>query len=110
MKLLTKALAARLPALFSTEEVPLGERKAIVKFFFPAGRATWYVVEGEQDRTDKKNWRFFGWCRSPLGPDCDEWGFFDLAEIQSIEVAGLRVERDLFFKPTMMKEIWGDQQ
>lgn len=66
----------------------------IVKFFFPAGRYTFFVTEGEPEDDD---FVFFGYCLSALGEDCDEWGYTRLSELQSGERGGLTLERDLHF-------------
>lgn len=114
MKLLTKELEARLPPLYSTEAVPAGEKVAVAKFFFPAGRATWYVVESGRDPETvpravdldgHEDVLFFGFVVSPLGKDCDEWGYFTLRELESVEVRHLHVERDLYFRPTKMSDL-----
>lgn len=85
-----RAALARYP-LGSQER--LGDQaKIIVKYFFPAGRYTFYVTEGEKDGTDV---RLFGYCVSALGEDCDERGYASLAELRDIRVRGLTIERDL---------------
>ena len=66
----------------------------IVKYFFPAGRYTLFVTEAEFDGDDA---RLFGWCVSPFGPDEDEWGYASLAELRTLRVRGLTIERDLHF-------------
>lgn len=93
MKLLTKKIRDSLPRLYATEKLATEDKLAVVKFFHPMGRATWYGVEFDGDD------RFFGYCVSPLGPDCDEWGYFSLAELESVSVMGLGVERDLHWNP-----------
>ena len=71
----------------------LGDRaRVVIKFFFPAGRYTFYVTEAEAQDDD---YLFFGYCVSPLGPDCDEWGYTALSELQSVNVRGLTIERDI---------------
>ncbi len=102
MALLPPDLEAQLPPLYSTEDVPAEEKLAVCKFFFPMGRGTWYAVEGSRQGEDVL---FFGFVVSPLGPDCDEWGYFTLAELESVQVYGLAIERDLWFKPTPMSEV-----
>jgi hypothetical protein len=42
-----------------------------------------------------KDFLFFGFCVSPLGPDCDGWGYASLTELLSVRVRGLTIERDL---------------
>ena len=80
---------------------PLGSQESlgdqaqvVVKYFFPAGRYTLYVTEGEKEGTDV---RLFGYCVSALGEDCDEWGYVMLSELQGLRVRGLTMERDLSF-------------
>ena len=46
-----------------------------------------------------------GFCISPLGPDCDEFGDQPLAEIARVRIAGLPPERDLYFEPRRLSEI-----
>ena len=69
----------------------------VVKYFFPAGRYTLYVTEAEFDGEDAQ---LFGYCLSPFGEDCDEWGYASLAELRSLRVRGLTIERDLHFPIT----------
>ena len=67
----------------------------VAKFFFPVGRYTLFVTEGEAEGED--DFLFFGYCLSALGEDCDEWGYTRLTELQSVAHRGLTIERDLFF-------------
>jgi hypothetical protein len=82
------------------QQFPLGSQeglcdnaKVLVKFFFPAGRYTFYVTEAQEADGD---WGFFGYCVSALGEDCDEWGYTSLTELLSVRVRGLTIERDLY--------------
>jgi hypothetical protein len=70
--------------------------KVVAKFFFPAGRYTLFVTEGGPEGND---FLFFGYCLSALGEDCDEWGYSSLSELESVFVAGLRMERDRSIRP-----------
>ncbi len=104
MKLLTKEIIASLPKMRSTEIVPTDEKVAVAKFFDPCGRYTYYVVEGE--KTEEGDFEFFGYCISPLGPDCDEWGYASLNELAGVRNRfGLGIERDLHFTPTKISEL-----
>lgn len=113
-RVLTQSDIDRLPMLYATDGVAVGNKIAQVKFFDPAGRWTFYAVEF--DGVDQ----LFGWCVSPLGPDCDELGYASLAEIVattkevSLQKAHGRgqvargqvcMERDEHFKPTRLGEI-----
>ena len=53
---------------------------------------------------------FFGYCVSPLGPNCDEWGYTTLETLEAVVVQGLEIEWDFCFTPTKMGIIldyWG---
>jgi len=88
-----------------------GENALVVsKFFDPAGRYTFFVTGGspvlEDDGTPvllddgTPDWEFFGFCLSPLGEDCDEWGYGTLAEFRSVRGRfGLGIERDTSVVP-----------
>lgn len=92
MKLLTEELKKQLPKIYSQEKVK--DPIVYAKFFFPMGRGTWYAYE-----YDPKEQLFFGWVKSPLGADMDEIGYFSLAELESVSVHGLHIERDRYFSP-----------
>ena len=103
MKLLTKALLKKLPKLYSNENVPLEEQVAVLKIFDPTGRYTFYVTEGQEEDGDVT---LYGYAISPLGPDCDEWGYASLNELQAVRGRmGLGLERDLYFQPTKIKDL-----
>lgn len=96
MKLLTKELRAKLPKLYATENVPLEEKVAIVKFFTPDSSWTWFATEFDTEDL------FFGLV---YGFE-KEWGYFSLKELQSVRgKLGLQVERDKWFKPTKIKDL-----
>jgi hypothetical protein len=90
MELLPIETREQLPKLYAQEgtEDPF----VYVKFFFPAGNWTWFVTEGEPRGDD---FLFFGYV---IALD-KEWGYFTLKQLEEIEIAGLTVERDLYFKP-----------
>lgn len=96
MKFMTKAVIKSLPPLYSQEKVE--DPIAYVKFFAPWTNWTWYALEFDgQDR-------FFGLVQGQE----EELGYFSLAELQSIRGRwGLKVERDLHFRPTPLSKIRG---
>jgi hypothetical protein len=68
-----------------------------VKLFQPGSRFAYYVCaatnyEGIEGPV------LTGYCVSPLGPDCDEFGDQGLAEIAGVRLGGLPPERDLHFE------------
>lgn len=96
MNLLTKELRAKLPKLYATEGIPLEEKTAVVKFFTPDSSWTWYAVEFDGEDL------FWGWVHGLE----KEWGYFSLRELESVRgPMGLAIERDLYFKPTKIKDI-----
>lgn len=100
MKLMTAELKKKLPKLYSTEDVPADQKMVHAKFFDPCGRGTWYITE-----FDGKD-LLFGFAVSPLGPDCDEWGYISLAELSAAHNRfGLGIERDLYWTPKAFGEI-----
>lgn len=97
MKLLTKELEKKLPALYSQENIKLADQIAIVKFFDPMGSWNWYATE-----YDPKQKIFFGYVEGLES----EWGNFSLDELESIgKTRILGIERDLNFKSTKMSDI-----
>ena len=91
MKLLTKALEKKLPALHSATG------KAFVKWFAPDANWTWYVME-----YDPKTGECFG-----LVDGLEkEFGYFTLNQVQEVRGKfGLPVERDLLFETTDVEEL-----
>ena len=89
MELLPIELREQLPKFYEQE----GTKDKIVylKFFFPAGNWTWFVIEGEPDGDD---FLFYGYV---IGLET-EWGYFTLHQLEEINIHGLTVERDLYFK------------
>jgi len=101
MKLITKAIEKAAPALHSNEAQPLGDRTVVAKFFDPTGRYTFYMME-----YDPKDRLAFGWCVSPLGPECDELGHASIDEMEAVKGAwGLGIERDRHFSPKPFRDV-----
>ena len=96
MKLLTKELEAKLPPLYANDGKG-DEALALVKFFTPDSSWTWYATE--YDPVERV---FFG-----LVDGLEkELGYFSLDELESIKgPLGLRIERDIYFEPTRIKEL-----
>ena len=95
MKLMTKAISKKLPALGSTADLTPDQVKVVAKFFTPDANYTWYVTEGEKDRDD---WRLFGWVDGPY----PELGYFMLSDLEGVRgPLGLKVERDMWFNANL---------
>jgi len=98
MKLLTKQLRDKLLAN-GREQAKVKGTKAerdfwpVVKFFYPAGAATWLVTELDPEDPDIA----VGLC--DLGHGFPELGSLRISELQSFKGSfGLGIERDLHFK------------
>ena len=105
MELMTKKIEEQLkeyPLMSqSEEENPL----CVLKFFYPYGRGTWYVMEAEKKDDD---YLFFGFVESPIDPLFDELGYFTLNELKGIRGPFGGIERDLYYKPLHLNEIRGE--
>ena len=95
MKMLTKAIEAKLPPLYANEEVedPIVQ----VKFFTPWSNWTWYGLEYDPEQR-----LFFGYVEGQE----KELGYFSLAKLESITGPfGLKIERDMYFTPCPLSKI-----
>lgn len=96
MKLLTQDLIVKLPALYETENTPIDDKIAMVKFFHPAINWTWYGIE--YDGVDT----FWG----IVDGDEREYGYFSLNELQTpVGPFQLSAERDQYFLPTALRDL-----
>ena len=95
MKLLTKKLTEKLPALYAQEK--LGSKAvAYVKFFSPDSNWTFWATEFDGKDT------FFGLVNGHE----KELGYFSLTELEGIRgPMGLPIERDLYWQPKPLEEI-----
>ncbi len=95
MKLLTGEIRRILPPLGS-QETSGPDALARVKFFTPDSNWTWYASEFDGEDT------FFGL----VDGFEKELGYFSLSELQQVRGRlGLPVERDLYFRPTALREL-----
>ncbi len=94
MELLPTEIKEKLPPLYSQD----GKGDAAiaqVKFFHPLSNWTWYATEFDGEDL------FFGLVQGFE----EELGYFSLSEMQSIQVNGLGIERDLHFQPTPLGQL-----
>lgn len=95
MKLITKEIESKMPAIGSQNE----ENNPIVhvKFFTPDANWTWYALE-----YDPEERIFFGFVDGMF----PELGLFTLEELESVRGPfGLPVERDLYWEPRGLQEV-----
>jgi hypothetical protein len=94
MKLITEEIRKTLPPLYANENEK--DPIARVKFFTPWTSWTWYATEFDGEDL------FFGLVDGFEA----ELGYFSLAELESVTgPGGLRIERDLHFKPAPLSTI-----
>lgn len=95
-----KAVLAKIPALYATESTP-AEDKVIWAHYFSAGSDHW-VAE-----LDAETGEAFGYAKMAGHPEGAEWGYFDLNELEQVNVRhGLViVERDCWWKPVKFAEV-----
>jgi hypothetical protein len=95
MKLINDEIKRVLPKLYGQENKGL-DAIAYVKLFTPDSNWTWYATE-----FDGKD-LFFGL----VDGFEKELGYFSLSELQNVTgPLGLKIERDLYFKPSKLKDL-----
>jgi hypothetical protein len=97
MKLMTKALAKKIPALYSTDGLDINTRKAYARYYLLGGVWEWYALE--YDGNDI----CFGLVFNEHG---DELGYFSLSEMAEIKMPLTWVERDLYFETMTVREVF----
>lgn len=92
------AQLAKLPAFYSSEEVPLKDKVIGMHFFI--GGCDWYATEYSPEEKC-----FFGFAILNNDLEMAEWGYFSLQELCDLKVSFLEVDRDLHFTPCKAIEI-----
>ena len=88
-----------LPPLYANDRTPTRDQIVVAHYF--VGRCDWWVTE-----YDPAECTAFGY--ACLGdPQCAEWGYTDLRELEPISVQGglAVVERDLHWAPRRFSEV-----
>jgi len=89
------------PRLYATDKIELKDKTVHFKLFDPCGRFTAYGFE-----YDPEERLGFGYIVSPLGPECDEMGYFSLDKIRETRNRlGLYMEQDLYFTPKPLSKL-----
>lgn len=90
-------IVRKIPPLYATKDMPRGEIILWLRFFHVNTSQDWYIAE-----LDPETGEMFGYSGNGYN---SEWGYFDRGEIENLVVRGLKVERDLWFKPTKFKDL-----
>jgi hypothetical protein len=78
--------------------------RPVVKLFCPWGGATWLLTELDPENPNIA----FGLC--DLGLGCPELGSVSIAEIEAVRgPGGLRIERDVYFKPNKTVRAYAEE-
>ena len=99
MKLFTKEILKKLPALYTQEahENPEKEMVFYVKLFTPDSNWTWFIAE--YDPKKEIAWGYV------MGLE-NEYGTIDIKELKEVRGPfGLPIERDISFDPIKEKEL-----
>jgi hypothetical protein len=97
VKLLTKELEKKLPALYSQKCDP--DPQVVAHFFNPTGQGDWYITEGSYEGDD---YVMFGLCYIHEA----ELGYVSLNELKSVRLRfGLGIERDRFWHPKPLSAV-----
>ena len=106
--LLTEEIKKALPELYATEEISLDDKIVICKWF--CGPFTWFCVEGEKQ--EDNDWLFFGYVKNDTDPDCSEFGYWTLSQLEELTLERRRtipfVELDLYFKQDKLSNVLGE--
>lgn len=76
----------RIPRLYETEDLPLGDKLAYLHFFM--GGFDWYIVEYDGDDL------FFGYANLNDIANA-EWGYISFNELKELKFAGVEVDCEL---------------
>lgn len=92
------------------EEHPFGSQEGkgfdaelLAHFFNPMGNQHWLITEAEQEDGE---WILFGYADFGFGPECSEWGYIPLQELQEIHLPfGMSIERDICPHKTVREQL-----
>ena len=94
----SKEELSKLPAFYSTEEVPL--RDKIIHMHFFIGGCDWYATEYDPEQR-----LFFGFAILNNDLEMAEWGYFSLSELAELKASFVEVDRDLHWNPTQAQNV-----
>jgi len=96
----TKAVLAKIPALYGTEGTATEDKIVWAHYFSAAG--DWWITEYDPAENEA-----YGYARLAQFPEGAEWGYVDLAELERVNAHhGLViVERDMHWTPTAFGQI-----
>ena len=100
MKLMTKEIEKKIPALYSQDGKDPKDVRIAVKFFTPWSNWSWFASEGQKQ--EDGDWLFFGMVHGHE----KELGYFTLNELKSVKGPfGLAIERDMYYGEHTLDEV-----
>jgi hypothetical protein len=93
----TKDELAKIPKLYETENIPLKDK--IIHMHFFIGGCDWYIAEYDGDDL------FWGYAILNGDTENAEWGYISLKELKDLNVCGIEVDRNLYWKIRPAREI-----
>ncbi len=88
----------KIPAFYSSEDVPLKEK--VIYMHFWIGASDWFAAEFSPTEQC-----FFGFAILNNDLEMADWGYFSLEELSSLKFSFVEVDRDLYWKPKKAVEI-----
>ncbi len=87
----------RLPLLYETDHIPAGDK--LIRLHFFMGGCDWYMAEYDGEDL------FWGFAILNGDYENAEWGYISFAELKSISIDGLEVDRDTYWTPVHARDI-----
>lgn len=94
----TEKQLAKLPAMYSTENIDVKDK--VIRMHFFLGGSDWYATEYSSQKE-----LFFGFVILNGDMLNAEWGYFSLDELAVQRLAGIEIDRDLYWKPRPARDI-----
>jgi hypothetical protein len=88
---------SKIPNLYETEKISL--KNKIIHLHFFIGGCDWYIAEFDGDDI------FFGFAILNGDHLNAEWGYISFSELKSINVSGIEIDNDLYWKPQKASKI-----
>ncbi len=93
----TKTQLKALPKLYETEKIPLKNKTIHLHFFI--GGCDWYITEYDGKEL------FWGYAILNNDLEMSEWGYISFRELMELNIRGIEVDNDLYWKPCKASEI-----
>ena len=93
----TSEVLSQLPRLYQTEKISTTDK--IIHLHFFLGGCDWYIAEYDGKDT------MFGFAILNGDTQNAEWGYVSLAELKEINIRGIEVDCDIYWRPKKAKDV-----